>query len=191
MFWFESNATITDNSISFEVHGDPQALRRARLDARNHGHFYNPSGKEEKEFRDCVGILLQQSYANVVPTNNVSSDVSQPNPVFSVGDLLVVSLRFLMKRPLNHFICRNRSMGLKNNSRADDMATLKSKDLDNLVKFCLDSLIGKIYADDANIISIQATKELDCNEYCLGRTVIELVKVSPLSGTLLAPIAIE
>lgn len=212
-----SSPIINSNGISIEVLGDPQALSRPMFDTRSQ-HAYNPSTAVVKEFRDCVGkhissldsasvgqlmtahqnVLLKDMHA-LKSGDLKSSDlksaavpgqhVAVPIPLFPHGDFLVVSLRFMMKRPDSHFKNGNRSMGVRGTLAEGDRSTLKTKDLDNLVKFCLDGLQGPMYGNDSCIVSLQATKELDNEGLCLGRTMICVNKFS--MGSMHDPVELD
>ena len=95
---------------------------------------------------------------------------------FFYGDSLFdVSFRFMMRRPLHHFTNNSRTDGRIKATTQDETTTLKKKDIDNMIKFCMDAMIGVVYRDDSNIASLNSTKELDSKDKCLGRTVIQVV----------------
>ena len=70
-------------------------------------------------------------------------------------------LLFYFPRPKSHYgTGRNKDI-LKDNS---PIWFTKRKDLDNLIKFVLDSLNGQAYFDDSQIVSIHAYKFYTCEE---------------------------
>ena len=88
-------------------------------------------------------------------------------PLTVFGDALIeLSVVFRMRRPRNHYI-NNRAGGegqgrLKTGWRdCDDRVTGGKTDVDNLLKFFMDSLNGICYDDDRQIVSVKATKVYD------------------------------
>ena len=72
-----------------------------------------------------------------------------------------IMLLFYFSRPKSHYGTGRYKDTLKGNS---PIWYTKRKDLDNLVKFVLDSLNGQAYFDDSQIVSIHAYKCDTCNE---------------------------
>ena len=107
-------------------------------------------------------------------TTKVTAGISK-GCVFYGDSLFDVSFRFMMRRPLHHFTNNSRTDGRIKATTQDETTTLKKKDIDNMIKFCMDAMIGVVYRDDSNIVSLNSTKELDSKDKCLGRTVIQVV----------------
>ena len=81
-----------------------------------------------------------------------------------------------MRRPNSDFKKSNRAIGnLK--SGLPTFRPCKS-DIDNLSKFVMDSLCGIAYMDDRQVTKLIATKEMDNQGLCEGRTYIEWSKLS-------------
>ena len=130
--------------IRFKVTGKPIALKRHRMTKR--GFTYDPSKKDKSLFLfDCMNHI----------------------PKEPLKGALHIEMMFIFKRPKSHF---NRSGSLK--SRAKKEHTSKP-DIDNLVKFVLDSLSSNFFEDDRQVVSINALKVYD-NE-------LELTDVSIIS----------
>jgi Holliday junction resolvase RusA-like endonuclease len=145
--------TETPNSISFEVIGDPQALRRHLFDSRRGGHFYNPDRGNKRDFREAIQAVV-------------------PRIVFPAGQFLRVNLEYHMKRPNDHFRARQRGSLLIDDVLDHEVATLHKRDLDNMIKFTLDCLQGTIFANDGYVKIIHAMKDVDSFNNGMGRTVI-------------------
>jgi Holliday junction resolvase RusA-like endonuclease len=114
------------------VPGVPVALGRHRV-ARQ-GHMFNPSAKLQSEFSNSCSKFI---------------------PLQPLEGPLSASLIFQFSRPKNHYLQNKNGKILRENS---DKYHYKKKDLDNLVKFVLDSLNQKMYLDDGQISHIQAMK---------------------------------
>ena len=115
--------TVTQDTISIEVIGDPQSLRRHQFDSRRGGHFYNPDRVNKRQFREAIKAAV-------------------PRIPFPVGAFLDVTLEYHMKRPINHFNARHRSSPLIDCVLDHEVATLHKRDLDNMIKFSLDCFQG-------------------------------------------------
>lgn len=74
---------------------------------------------------------------------------------------------FRMKRPLKHFINKDRG---RLRSNAPLQISHSQPDVDNLAKFALDSLNGLIYNDDQQVVALQAVRLFDDKDLCLGST---------------------
>ena len=123
--------------IKFQVLGDPQAQKRHKHYKR--GSFvkvYDPSEEAKTNF-----LLTVQEYAPKSPI---------------LGDIML-TVWFLMPRPRNHY-----GTG-KNQAKLKDSAPInhtKKPDIDNLLKFIMDSLGGRgiYWKDDAQVYSIIVQK---------------------------------
>lgn len=137
------------NLISMTIEGDPIALVRHRI-AR--GIMYNPSSKDQKKF------LLKCIDSGELPSIPWSCPIQ-------------ANLVFYFKRPLSHFGTGKNSKTLKHNM---ETWHCKRKDLDNMIKFVLDSLNGKAYNDDSQVCVIHSAKLYTENE---PKTIVNLVKL--------------
>ena len=94
-------------------------------------------------------------------------------PIFKKGTCLSVSLVFKLQRPKSHYVSNNpKKNQLKKN--APKQYHVARKDLDNMVKFVLDSLNGILYKDDAQICIINGTKIYANEDYNVGSTHVKL-----------------
>jgi Endodeoxyribonuclease RusA len=184
--------------VNFTVRGNPLPLRRHRT-AR--GFVYNPSAAAQESFRSVVKESILQNItmlwnpmnkyhleekAYIIDDDDMNPTTYAENermfPVFASHHQLVMTVVFRMKRPLNQFRASKPGPGrLKapfNLSHTDShqygIPQIKS-DIDNLIKFVLDSMNGILYDDDKQIISVHAIKlyddECSCDENCcLGST---------------------
>ena len=148
--------TIGDDAPTFyvvEVHGQPKALPRSRHFRRG---FFHPARREMAAFKATVldGIPVTVPFAKGVP--------------------VCMELEFYMRRPNTDFKNNNRNGVLKSNLQ---QARPTIPDIDNLVKFVLDSLNGVLYCDDRQVVKVTAVKLLDNKQGCNGsRTVIKCYK---------------
>jgi crossover junction endodeoxyribonuclease RusA len=126
------NDIINMISIDFYVPGTPQPLKRHRMTRR--GRVYDPSAEDKREW-----MKVAQSFCPTVPLSGA----------------LKVNLEFIMPRPKSHFGTGKNDGKLKPSA---PVYHLHTPDLDNLVKFVLDAMNGKFYADDAQIVSIECNK---------------------------------
>ena len=117
--------------LSFTVYGEPIPLSRHMV-AR--GRMYNPSAKAQKLFSDAC--------ADKLPTSPMDGPIE-------------ANLIFYFSRPKNHYGTGKNFNKLKDNI---DTWHSKKKDLDNLIKFVLDSLNRKAYLDDSQICIINSAK---------------------------------
>lgn len=135
-----------DFEIEFAVFGVPIPLQRHRV---SRGVIFNPSRKEQLAFSASSRRYIEKPFDGPVEA----------------------TLLFYFPRPKSHYgTGRNKDI-LKDNS---PIWFTKRKDLDNLIKFVLDSLNGQAYFDDSQIVSIHAYKFYTCEE---PRVQIRLRKV--------------
>mmetsp|Transcript_1634 Transcript_1634/g.2685 ORF Transcript_1634/g.2685 Transcript_1634/m.2685 type:complete len:277 (-) Transcript_1634:416-1246(-) len=144
--------------IAFVVYGEPVTLARHR--STRAGIMYNPSKKMQKGFLDAC------SHANLLP----KSPLQGP---------LEVRLVFYFTRPKNHFGTGRNAHILKGTA---DVWHSKKKDLDNLVKFVLDSLNGYAYVDDSQI-AVLSTAKLYCNASSNSRFLHEVNQTTRVATT--------
>ena len=120
--------------IKFTIHGKPIALKRHRPSAR--GGYYDPSSKDKKQ------IWLQ---------------IAKHKPKMPFAGDIMIKLVFTMPRPKNQYRTGKYKHLLKDN--VSEYHSYKP-DLDNLVKFLLDTISGKgrMICDDSQICMLQAEK---------------------------------
>ena len=119
----------------FEVPGNPIALKRHRMTKA--GISYDPSENDKKDFlAKCI----------------------QHKPEIPAKGPVEVSLYFYFQRPNKHYRTGKFSGELR-----DDAPELHSSrpDLDNLIKFVVDSIQGIFFYDDKQICNINALKCYD------------------------------
>ena len=120
--------------VQFTVEGEPTALERHRT--LKTGITYNPSAKKQTAFKEACTSFMPS------------------NPL--VGPL-EASIAFYFQRPKNHYGTSKKDRGILKPDM--DYFHSKRKDLDNLVKFVLDSLNRVAYEDDGQIARIVASKQ--------------------------------
>ena len=118
----------------FIIKGKPKALKRHRVG--KFGRMYDPSYKDKKD------LWLQ---------------IARFKPKQALKGEIMIKLIFVMPRPKSHYRTGKYSHILKENMPEYHSFT---PDLDNLVKFLLDTIAGKdrFIVDDSQICRIQAEK---------------------------------
>lgn len=164
---------VNDNGnrrIKFTIRGNPKVLVRHRT-AR--GFMYNPSKAAQDLFRDCLLEALPQEYHPVI-IDSGDSDSDEPTVMFPDNEFLKMSLTFRMKRPNNHFIGSKPGPGRLKPNAPQKYYNNRSGDVDNLCKFVMDSLNQVLYADDRQVVCLNAMKVLDSDGDCKGSTDVEI-----------------
>lgn len=141
-------SSCTADGFSLTVFGEPLSLARHR--STKAGITYNPSMKAQRSFLE--------SCQHLIPTTPLVGPLS-------------ASLSFHFKRPKAHYRSHQKELILKEGS---DVYHIKRKDIDNLVKFVLDSLNKIAYLDDSQIAVLQCIKLYTEGE---SRTEIEFKKL--------------
>jgi len=154
------NSTIKKlNSIQFVVRGRPKPLQRHR---RAVSHFYNPSAEAQSSFREVVDSFI----------TGVKKHHSKT--LFGEKDFLCMHLNFRLRRPRHHFIGSKPPSPTSNTNRLKKTSPKifpgDRTDIDNLAKFVMDSLIGIVYEDDKQIVSLSCNKIYDFEGSCEGAT---------------------
>eukprot|EP00934_Nitzschia_sp_Nitz4_P009456 Nitzschia sp. Nitz4//scaffold3_size479765//385019//385345//NITZ4_000164-RA/size479765-exonerate_protein2genome-gene-1.370-mRNA-1//-1//CDS//3329550950//9446//frame0 len=80
-----------------------------------------------------------------------------------------MSILFRMKRPKSHFKGNLPGPNRMKPNAPSSAASIRT-DVDNLAKFVFDSMNGLLYPDDKQVFSLHATKLLDNDGLCQGRT---------------------
>jgi len=116
---------LTSNyNISFTLYGEPTPLSRHML---SKGRMYNPSGMHQREFaKACESFLPSKPLEGPIEAKMIFY-FSRPKYQFRTG-----KNSHLLKDGISHW----------HSTR---------KDLDNLIKFVLDSLNKKAYVDDGQV----------------------------------------
>lgn len=124
--------------ISLTVQGEPVAKARPRF-AKN-GHVYTP--KKTAYFESAVRIMAMRAMKSKQPmTGGVK-----------------LTVRFYFAIPKSWTLTK------KAQATAGQLRHTKKPDTDNLVKAVLDGMTGVIFADDAQIDSIVASKHYSTQE---------------------------
>eukprot|EP00985_Skeletonema_marinoi_P010683 scaffold5002_cov141-Skeletonema_marinoi.AAC.4 len=173
-YWIDEmdNVAIDGNNrrIKFTIRGNPKVLLRHRT-AR--GFMYNPSKASQDLFRDCLLEALPQEYHPII-IDSGDSDSDEPTVMFPEHEFLKLSLTFRMKRPNNHFIGSKPGPGRLKPNAPLKYYNNRSGDVDNLCKFVMDSLNQVLYADDRQVVCLNAIKVLDSDGDCKGSTDVEI-----------------
>jgi Holliday junction resolvase RusA-like endonuclease len=135
----------TGQALVFTVYGEPVPLPRHRL---SRGRMFNPSATLQKDFAAACAAKL---------------------PLTPLEGAIEATLLFYFKRPKTHYGTGKNAQTMKPAAVAAGEWHSKKKDLDNLVKFVLDSLNGRAYVDDAQVGVWVATDPIPHALRCLGR----------------------
>mmetsp|Transcript_6288 Transcript_6288/g.13494 ORF Transcript_6288/g.13494 Transcript_6288/m.13494 type:complete len:288 (+) Transcript_6288:60-923(+) len=141
------------SNLHFKVRGHPRPLQRHRT---SRGHMYNPSIKYQRSFLDAFESLRLNTDGQ-----NIDS------PFFGATEYLAMTIIFRMKRPKSHFVNSRPGPDRLKKNAPSQLSTIRT-DVDNLIKFVLDSMNGILYEDDRQVTSIHATKVLDNEVLCEG-----------------------
>jgi Holliday junction resolvase RusA-like endonuclease len=150
-----SNSTQGVSLLHFKVRGHPRPLTRHRT---SFGRVYNPSEKLQESFRQVVRELIFSK-----------GDIQAP--IFDDDESLVMTIVFRLKRPKKHFKSGKPGPG-RFRADAPPQTSQTRTDVDNLIKFVLDSMNEVLYPDDRQIMSVRVTKVLDNEDMCEGSTEI-------------------
>ena len=99
-------------------------------------------------------------------------------PAFGRGVAVEMEVKFHCKRPNSDFVGNVRGAG-RLRSWLPRVRPIRP-DIDNLAKFVLDGLNGLVYHDDRQVVRLVATKLLDCEGDCAGRTSIVVSRFDPV-----------
>ena len=147
------------------VAGPPTPLPRPQIcrTRPNKGKAWlqDPSKARKKAFGDRVkeSVLIRVLHTAPAAASAallLSTDRNKEIfPVFPPQQPVAIRLLFAFKRPKSHFVRSDPSRSLLEKSV---FAWPKRPDIDNLVKFVLDSLNGTLYHDDSQVVDISASK---------------------------------
>ena len=122
----------------------PQSRHRHRYCKSTGMRTYDPNRDDKSERRTQVMHYLSTHF-----------DISREDLPLTKS-CVSVDVTFLISRPISHFIRNDRSRGVHRNFlRA--MPTTQG-DIDNLVKFFLDSMEGTFFANDRDVVTVKASK---------------------------------
>mmetsp|Transcript_26630 Transcript_26630/g.55029 ORF Transcript_26630/g.55029 Transcript_26630/m.55029 type:complete len:306 (-) Transcript_26630:1125-2042(-) len=141
--------------LRFKIFGNPRPLQRHRT---SRWSTYNPSVKYQQSF--------QKAFENLTLDTHVQNK-SIGTPLFDGSEYLAMAIVFRMKRPKNHFVNNKPGPDRLKKNAPSQLSSVRT-DVDNLTKFVLDSLNGKLYEDDRQVTTIHATKVLDNANLCDG-----------------------
>ncbi len=124
--------------IQFQIPGPPKHQQRHRSSSRGKFvHQYDPSAKDKKDF-----LLQAMQYAPKAPHTGA----------------VYLTVWFCMPRPKSHYRTGKFAGILKDSA---PLWHIKRPDIDNLLKFVMDSLNGVFWKDDSQICSVIAQKRYD------------------------------
>ena len=140
------------NTIEFTAMYPPTSLKRHRH-SKCGKHTYDPSSKEKSEFVSKIKKFIPSAPLK--------------GPIKAV-------LNFYEKRPKSHYRTGKMSEMLKKS--APKFNTSK-RDIDNFVKFVLDSLNKKMYIDDSQIFEIVCGKYYSDSEGYIECKFEEIIEI--------------
>ena len=135
----------------------PQSRPGVRGGTFAFARIYSPSSRNQ----DAMRAQMRTAFPGYV------------NPIYQ-NQAIEVDITFYMKRPLSHFVNRDRSNDLKAKHSCAYTPHVSTPDLDNMTKFVLDALTGFAYPDDKVVYKISVCKIYDTVGECLGRTKISV-----------------
>lgn len=102
-------------------------------------------------------------------------------PLFPTGPVKMI-VYYYKRLPNNAFVGGRRDGGLSeqyltgmggHTNQSGALVDVGAPDLDNLLKLTMDAAEGVVYCNDRQVVAMSATKLLDQELPCIGRTVIE------------------
>ena len=105
-------------------------------------------------------MLLGLTSGGYVPTMSDDADDAPLPSYFDAETYITASIVFRMPRPKSHYTASDPSRPLK---KTAPQLPLGRVDIDNLVKFVLDSLNNLLFVDDRQVVRIDASK-IYCGE---------------------------
>jgi Holliday junction resolvase RusA-like endonuclease len=161
-YWTNSSGGVM--GVGFTVYQKPIPMPRpAATMTRNGLRVYSPKKTKGGAFSLEVKNLLLAS-------------MEMELPLFKDGDTeadLHVSITYRIRRPNDHFKSSNQ---LKQVKESKPHVRVTGGDLDNLVKFTLDSLNNVVYFDDKMITSLSSKKLWSDDPKSQGSTTVEVKK---------------
>ena len=132
------SAIISDEEIAVSIYGLPKSLARPKVgsgrsswtgnNALHRYHTYNPSRLDQRQFKLAVRNAM---HPHLVPNQFMLSPFR-------------IDVTFYFPRPRTHF----EGNGQIKEANASDFIEVHKGDVDNLLKFVLDSLQGVVIHDD-------------------------------------------
>ncbi|GMH73330.1 hypothetical protein TL16_g06160 [Triparma laevis f. inornata] len=158
---------LTEKSLHGSVAGRPVPLNRHR----NNGKFnYNPSKKAQDSLSDAIKEGLEEwCDFRIAYEDDLEKDSLKPITLFGTH-LLQLNILFRLRRPRSHYKSNRAGPGrLKIKEQditlfEDNRITGGSADLDNLIKFFLDSMNGVFWEDDRQVVKVVGGKVWDDGE---------------------------
>jgi Holliday junction resolvase RusA-like endonuclease len=166
-YWKDSSGAI--QGVAFSIYKKPIPMPRPSATITHGGgiRVYSPKKTKGGPFSEEVKRLV------LVTTEKLLPDL----PLFKDGDTgLNVSITYRIRRPNCHYRGGNRLNGVV--KAGMHLRRVTGGDIDNLIKYTLDSLNTVVYADDKMITSISA-KKLWCEDpNSEGSTTVEVKKIT-------------
>ncbi|GMH91174.1 hypothetical protein TrST_g1724 [Triparma strigata] len=152
---------MTSSKIVGSVSGRPVPLNRHRT---SKGFVYNPSAKPQASLKDSV-IEGMENYGDWRMAYTESGEDLRPISLFG-GKVIDLKLVFRLRRPRSHYVANRAGPGrlkVKGYSAEydDNRVTGGGMDLDNLIKFFMDSMNGVLWDDDRQVVRVGGVKVWD------------------------------
>lgn len=142
------------------VPGPPTPLARARF---FRGRYVNLSKPKMRQFATAIKEQIPECASA---------------PLFARDEPVEICIWFLIPRPVRHFEGNRRALGRLKNSAKRFLFPFVRPDLDNLIKFVLDSVGGLVYVDDSQVVKLTACKIRDNEGLCEGSTIVHFKEVN-------------
>ena len=154
--------------VKFEVQGKPRAWKRA-APGRGRGkksktRIYSTLKEEVKLYR----IAVKKS------CTNVTKDLKQ---MLAVSKTCSVKIDFCLPRPKSHYLAVGPTVRVKQ-GKPKTWPLVKTPDLDNMVKFVLDSIQGGVVIKDDFCVTNIFARKLYVNDGSEGKTIVTVENVS-------------
>ena len=120
---------------------------------------------------------------NALPQQRLQSAIERalgnldliPVPVFPAKTPLALTITFFLARPQYHFGTNKRRIFTQIIDKYRNIIPTKVPDIDNLVKFMLDTpFSGVLFSDDKVVSAVYARKRWDSSGGCHGRTIFRI-----------------
>jgi Holliday junction resolvase RusA-like endonuclease len=173
VFWYDARdrGKKSAAAIKLKIRGTPLPLERHRNHSTGGGKqvCYNPSKSKQVAFREAFREALHHAEATA-STDRIVVTGSDSASSWSAN------LRFYFPRPQGQFFFGPDGMRTLVDPNAPKYMTF-TPDVDNIVKFVLDSINDEVYRDDKQVVEIHAVKLYqNCNTDS-GCIVLKLEKI--------------
>ena len=165
-------ALADDSPRCFKAYiaGPPTPLARAKF---YRGRYVNLSKPKMQQFANQVKQQIPECLAG---------------PLFTREEPVEICIWFLLPRPVRHFEGNRRALGRIKESAKNLLFPSVRPDLDNLIKFVMDSVGSLVYSDDSQVVKLMACKIRHNQGMCEGATIVHFKEVNESTNINIPPI---